>query len=345
MAKVLIVDDDRHVVQLTSEVLRLGGCEVAARTDPREGIVAFESFQPEVCVLDFSMPGMTGGDVCRRMKELDPTVEVVFLTGEADTGLAVEMMKLGALDYLLKPVNIPQLMTAVSRAAEHRRLVLENIAYRERLETLVVERTRALNETLDQLGVVHAATLHTLGLALDFRDQSTGGHSARVARLTKGIAEEIGVSGHALLQIEQGALLHDIGKLKIPDRILLKPGALTTDEWATIKCHPEYGREFLERIDFLGGAAELVYMHHEKFDGNGYPQGLRGDAIPIGARCFAIVDSVDALIYERPYHRAIPFDQAAAEIRRCAGSHFDPDLIDVALNHIESRLEKRAMSA
>ena len=338
MDRILVIDDDPDVLRFLEELLSVSGYEVRAFTDPHEGVAAFPDFKPDLCVLDFRMPGMTGDDVCRKVKNFDPTVEVIFLTGEVDTALAIEMMKLGALDYLLKPLNLPQLKTAVFRALEHRRLVRENIEYQQHLEELVADKTKALNEALRQLGIVHGATLDTIGLALDFRDQSTAGHSLRVAQLTRGIAEEIGIQGQALVQIEHGALLHDIGKLRIPDSILLKPGPLSSAEWETMRRHAEYGRDFLQKIGFLSAASNLVYAHHEKFDGSGYPQGLRGYEIPVGARCFAIVDAVDALIYERPYHSSVTFEEAAAEIRRCAGSHFDPDLVEVGLAHIAARL-------
>lgn len=181
----------------------------------------------------------------------------------------------------------------------------------------------------------HSATLDTLAMALDFRDQGTSGHSRRVASLTAGIATELGVAGSELIQIEHGALLHDIGKLKIPDNILWKPANLTDVEWETMRRHAEYGFEFLRGIEFLNAAAEIVYSHHEKYDGSGYPRRLKGESIPFGARVFAIVDTIDALIYERPYHKAVPFEEAAAEVRRCAGSHFDPDLVEPALDYIE----------
>ncbi len=342
MEKILVVDDETGIVQFVSEFLRSSGYDVRGFNNPRESLPAFEEFRPSLCILDYRMPQMTGDELCRQFKALDPAVEIIFLTAEADLGLAVNMMKLGALDYLSKPVRLPQLMTAVVRAIEHRALVLANKAYQIRLEGLVAERTRELNEALATLGSVHAATLDALGLALDFRDQSTSGHSRRVTELTSGIARELGISGEALVQIEQGAFLHDIGKLRIPDNILLKPGALSASEWKTMKCHAEYGREFLERLDFLNGAALIVYTHHEKYDGSGYPRGLVGESIPIGARCFAIVDAVDAMIYDRPYHRAISFEKAAAEVRRCAGSHFDPSLVDISLNHMARHLDRAA---
>jgi putative nucleotidyltransferase with HDIG domain len=229
----------------------------------------------------------------------------------------------------------------VARGLEHRRLVRENLAYRRRLEVLVEEKTSALNEALQSLGIMHAATIDALGLALDFRDQSTSGHSHRVATLTRAIAQKLGINGETLLQIEQGAFLHDIGKLKIPDGILLKPGPLDAAEWDAMRGHPTYGRDFLRKVEFLRGAAEIVYTHHEKFDGSGYPQGLRGEQIPIGTRCFAIVDAIDAMIYKRPYSQPRSFEQAADEIRRCSGSHFDPELVDLALEHLSQNLEPR----
>ena len=191
-----------------------------------------------------------------------------------------------------------------------------------------------LLEEIDLRRQAHTATIDALAMALDFRDQSTSGHSRRVAELTTGIAREIGVAQSELVQIEQGALLHDIGKLKIPDAILWKPESLTSDEWNIMRRHAGYGYDFVRNLEFLKDAAEIVRCHHEKFDGSGYPRGLSGKDIPIGARLFAIVDTYDALIFDRPYHKAVTFEEAAEEIRRSAGSHFDPALIEPALDYL-----------
>src|SRR4029079_18458830 len=202
------------------------------------------------------------------------------------------------------------------------------------LEQLVMEKTKALNEALTSLNHVHSATLDALSVALDFRDQSTSGHSRRVADLTAGAAMTLGITDAALIQIEHGALLHDVGKLKIPDSILWKPAALNAEEWRTMRKHPAYGFEFLSGIEFLRDAAELVFSHHEKFDGSGYPRQLKGEAIPFGARVFSVVDSVDAMIYKRPYNTPVRFCAAADEIRRCAGTHFDPSVIETTLQYL-----------
>jgi len=202
----------------------------------------------------------------------------------------------------------------------------------------VLQKSRDINKVRVKLHDVHAATLDALAMALDFRDQSTSGHSRRVADLTAGAARALRIKDVALVQIEHGALLHDIGKLKIPDSILWKPSKLTADEWEVMRRHAEYGFEFLSRIEFLRGAADIVYAHHEKYDGSGYPRGLRYDAIPLGARLFAIVDTVDAMIYKRPYNTPVSFDEAAAEVRRCTGTQFDPDLVETTLTYLSDHI-------
>ena len=175
-------------------------------------------------------------------------------------------------------------------------------------------------------------------MALDFRDQSTSGHSRRVAELTTGAAASLGIKNGRLVQIEHGALLHDIGKLKIPDSILWKPAKLSDDEWQVMRRHAEYGFQFLSSIEFLRGAADIVYSHHEKYDGTGYPRGLRSEQIPFGARVFAIIDAVDAMIYKRPYNRPVSFDEAASEVRRCAGTQFDPELVESTLTYLADHI-------
>src|SRR5882724_6252881 len=317
-SRVMVVDDEVEIVSFIRELLLHQGYLIEGTSDPRESLNIVRTFKPDVCILDFRMPHLSGSDLLAAIKKEDPTIELVFLTAEDETSLAVEMMRRGAMDFLLKPVDLGQLSLAVVRALEHHRLVLENEAYRLHLEQLVAEKTQALNDALRSLTHVHSATLDALSMALDFRDQSTSGHSRRVADLTAGVAASFGINGSTLLQIEHGALLHDVGKLKIPDSILWKPASLTDEGWVTMRKHPAYGFEFLRGIEFLKGAAELVFAHHEKFDGSGYPRGIAGNAIPFGARVFAIIDAVDAMIYKRPYNNPVKFLDAAAEVRRCA---------------------------
>lgn len=339
-SKILTVDDDPQVAKLTVLLLEGLGYDALGLTDPRQAMDAVRSFRPEACIIDLNMPFVSGSELLDLIKAESPHTEVILLTGLDDTLLAVDFMKRGAADFLLKPIGAEQLDVAVIRALEHRRLLLENTAYGQRLEALVEERSRALNEALSNLGALHEATIETLAQALDMRDQGTSGHSRRVADMTVGIARKLGIRDGQLVQIEHGALLHDIGKLRIPDSILWKPSALTPGEWATMRRHPEYGFEFVSRIGFLRGAADIVLSHHERFDGTGYPRGLKGEEISLGARIFSMVDTVDAILYDRPYHRASAFPVARDEILRKAGTHFDPALVRPTLEHLESYLKR-----
>ena len=202
------------------------------------------------------------------------------------------------------------------------------------------QKPEAFTDGLSSLSAAQSGTLEALAMALDYRDQSTSGHSRRVANLTVNVARAYGVEGNALQSVEQGALLHDIGKLNIPDSILWKPSQLDDNEWVTMRRHPEYGYEMLRSLEFLDDAAELVLSHHEKFDGTGYPRGLRGDSIPLGARIFSVVDAVDAMIYKRPYNAPVTFKEAAEEVRRCAGTQFDPELIPLTIEVLEGCVPK-----
>jgi putative nucleotidyltransferase with HDIG domain len=336
--RILVLDDEKEIVSFIVELLNHRGYKAWGLSDPREVRDAVRAVQPDVCILDFNMPHFLGSDVLDMIKAADPTIEVIFLTAENETSLAVSLMKKGAVDFLLKPVDLTQLSLAVERAVEHRRLVKENEAYRLHLERLVEEKTKALNSALNDITLVHSATLQALSMALDFRDQSTSGHSSRVARLTVGAAKMMGVEGAALVQVQHGALLHDIGKLKIPDQILWKPARLDAKEWEVMRHHAQYGYDFLKNLEWLRDAAEIVLSHHERFDGAGYPRGLRGTEIPFGARVFAVVDTVDAMIYKRPYNQPVRFREAAAEVRRCAGGQFDPNVTEITLGYLTSEL-------
>jgi putative nucleotidyltransferase with HDIG domain len=342
--RILVVDDEPAVVGLIIDALDREGYIVQGEIDSRKAARVFETFKPGACILDLNMPHLAGSALLEIFKGLDPTVAILFVTGQNEAALVVDLMKRGSIDVLLKPVKLTMLTEAVRRALDHRRSAIENEEYRLNLERIVHEKTKALDEALRSLTNVHASTLDALSQALDFRDQSTSGHSRRVAGLTANVARHLGLNGDELVQIEHGALLHDLGKLKVPDRILWKPSKLTDDEWVTIRQHPQHGYDFLRNIGFLQGAAEVVLAHHERFDGSGYPRGLSREEIPIGARIFAIVDAVDAMIYKRPYnHAPVTYRAAAEEVRRCAGQHFDPTLIPKALEVLEDRIPQQLL--
>src|SRR5205823_2619557 len=214
------------------------------------------------------------------------------------------------------------------RALERRQLVIERRQHHDLLERRVAEATHELAATVRHLEETYRITLEALGSAIDTRDVGTHAHSRRVRGYSLVIALAHGVGEHELRDIEHGVLLHDIGKIGIPDSILLKAGPLTPAEWQVMRSHPEIGRRLIERIPFLHGAVPIVYHHHERWDGTGYPLGLRGEVIPLGARIFAVADAFDAMTFDRPYSVAISFDAARKEIARCAGPHFDPNVVE-----------------
>jgi putative nucleotidyltransferase with HDIG domain len=339
-SRVLAVDDNPQIVSLTVRLLNGFGYDARGLEDPREAADLVRSFNPEVCILDVEMPFISGSELLDTIKSIDPQTEIILLTGMNDTVLAVDLMKRGAIDFLLKPIEPKQMDVAVARALEHRRLVMENMAYKLHLEALVEKRSRALSDALRNLRDLHSATLETLATAIDLRDKGTSGHSRRVANMTVGIVKKMGIDDGDLVQIEHGALLHDLGKLRIPDSILWKPSELTPEEWEIMRKHPEYGFEFVQRIGFLKEAADIILSHHEKFDGTGYPRGLKGNEISFGARVFSMVDSIDALLYDRPYHRATAFPVACEEIRKRAGSHFDPSLVEPFIRFLSDYLNE-----
>jgi response regulator RpfG family c-di-GMP phosphodiesterase len=326
--RVLIVDDDRQIRRVLSEFFEGAGFTCRQAVNGKEGLALFQAERPPLTVTDVQMPALSGVEFLKQARALDPDAAFLVLTGVGDIQTAVESLKYGAYDFILKPVNMEELLNAAERALEHRALILERREYHALLERRVAEATRDLEATLGALEETYRSTLEALGSAIDTRDLGTQAHSRRVRGYSLTIARAHGMTDEAHLRtLEHGVLLHDIGKIGIPDAILLKPGPLTPAEWKIMRTHPEIGRQLVEQIAFLRPAVPIVYHHHERWDGTGYPQGLKGEAIPLGARIFAVADAFDAMTFDRPYSRAIDFEAARAEIRRSAGAHFDPAVV------------------
>jgi HD-GYP domain-containing protein (c-di-GMP phosphodiesterase class II) len=221
----------------------------------------------------------------------------------------------------------------------------ELASYRERLEEMVTQRTRQLEAAMKRIELTYDETLEALGAALDLRDNETAGHAWRVTRFSLEIARALGCSGEQLKHLARGAYLHDVGKIGVPDAILLKPDELSAEETAAMRAHARVGYDLVSRIAFLAPAAEIVLTHQERFDGTGYPQGLMGSEIPLGARIFAVADTLDAMTSDRPYRRALPFSAAQAEIIRESGRQFDPDVVQAFLSIPEKIWENIRMMA
>jgi response regulator RpfG family c-di-GMP phosphodiesterase len=338
--QVLLIDDDPQVRDVLLQIFRAADFECLLAGDGAEGLSLFRSARPPLVVTDLKMPGVDGIGVLTAIQASDPDAAVIVLTGAPEVQTAIESLKLGAYDFIMKPVNVDALRIAAERALERSQLLRERRQYQQLLERRVEDATHDLRRAYQQLQETYRATLETLGAALDSRDVGTEAHSRRVHGYTMATAQVYGVPEEDLLDLAHGVLLHDIGKIGIPDRILLKPGPLTPDEWKTMKQHPEIGKRLIEKIPFLAGAVPIVYCHHERWDGTGYPQGLKGKGIPLGARIFAVVDAFDAMTFDRPYSRAIPFEAAKAELERCAGSHFDPAVVRAFLRVPDAMLQE-----
>jgi putative nucleotidyltransferase with HDIG domain len=332
--RILVVDDEEAIREIVSSMLTAGGkyaCRQAA--SGAEALALLESGEEFSLMLsDLMMAGMDGIALLERTKERNPEMPVVMVTAVHDISVALAAIRNGAYDYLLKPFEREQLLATVRRALENRRLKLENRTYQTNLESLVDARTQQLNNAMRNLERSYDITLEALGDALDLKDAETEGHSKRVTAFTIAMAKHMGLSDKEIRIIARGAFLHDIGKMAIPDAILRKPGALTPDEITIMREHSYRGYQILKKIPFLTEASEIVYAHQERFDGTGYPRGLKGDEIPLGARIFSIADTMDAMTSDRPYRPAQPMSAAREEIKRWSGRQFDPKVVETFLS-------------
>src|SRR5713226_8902596 len=327
---ILVVDDEEPIREIISSMLNAAGYKTRQAASGMEALAVLNSTgEFELMLSDLMMAELDGIALLERSKEKYPDMPVIMVTAVHDISVALAAIRNGAYDYLLKPFEREQLLAMVRRALEHRRLKLENRAYQSNLESLVAARTEQLRQAMTDLERSYDITLEALGDALDLKDAETEGHSKRVTAFTIAIARAMGLSSERIRVIARGAFLHDIGKMAIPDAILRKPGALTAEETTIMREHCFRGYQMLRKIPFLAEASEIVYAHQEKYDGSGYPRGLKGEEIPLGARIFAVADSLDAMVSDRPYRRALPMSHAREEIRRCSGSQFDPKVVDV----------------
>jgi response regulator RpfG family c-di-GMP phosphodiesterase len=329
--RVLAVDDERAASKLLSMILCPPAYSCATAANGEEALVALQRERFDAVISDLEMPGMSGLELLTRVRQVQPHVAFVVTTGVDDVDVSVRAMRFGADDYLVKPLSENAVLASLERALHKRHLEQQVENYRQRLEDMVADRTVQLREALQQIERSYEVTLQALGAAIDLRDNETAGHSQRVCRYSLEIARTLGWSEKQLSGLARGAYLHDIGKLGIPDGILLKPGPLSPDERTAMQRHVEIGFNLVADIPFLAGAAEIILTHHERYDGSGYPCGLKGDDILPSARIFAIADSFDAITSDRPYRRASSFDSGRAIIRNCSGTQFDPQAVNAFL--------------
>jgi response regulator RpfG family c-di-GMP phosphodiesterase len=332
--RVLIVDDEASVRKVMAAVLAQLGlpCETAASGE--EALRILETHRIDAVISDLQMPGMSGMELLAKVRKSYPQIVFLVVTGVDDIRIGIQAMRQGADDYLVKPLQVDAniVLASLARALHVKRLEQEVENYRHHLEEIVAEQTQQLREALRQIERSYDHTLEVLGAAIDLRDSPTAGHSRRVFLYSIEIAKAMGGLEKQMRNIAMGAWLHDIGKLAISDAILLKPGPLTDEERKIMQRHVQIGYDLVKGIPFLADAAEIIFAHHERCDGSGYPRGLKTEEIPVGARIFAVADTFDAMTSDRPYRRALPFETSREVIARGAGKQYDSQVATIFMS-------------
>ncbi len=335
---VLVVDDDEAVRDATAAYLRRAGYQAHTAANACEALLLLETgTRIDLVLSDLVMPGKDGLWLLDEIVRSRPELPVVLVTAVVNAHSTLSAFRRGATDFLLKPFAAAELLDVVELALTPSR-AKRNIAS-DYVELNLSARTECLHKMLEALELSYDITLQAMGDALDLRDTETEGHSRRVTAYASLLACAMHLETEDLRVITRGAFLHDIGKIATPDSILLKPDKLSPDEWRVMQDHCRQGYDIVRKIPFLRDASEIVYAHQEHFDGRGYPRGLSGDEIPLGARVFAVVDALDAMTSDRPYRSRESFETAREEIRRCAGTQFDPQVVDAFLEIDSSQWE------
>ena len=326
-ARLLIADDDEGVRSILREFL--SGeyeCESVGSAEDALALLSRGGFQ--LVISDIAMHGMSGIEMIPHILRLSPDTLIIVVSGSQDVESAIGAMRAGAFDYVLKPFDLEHVEVCVRRALEHQRLLESKRRYETFLERMIAQRTSELDGALQSLEGAYRMTLKALVTALETRDSETHGHSERVVAFSLRLGREMNLGEEDLTALEFGSLLHDIGKIGVPDAILRKPAPLTEPEWYEMRKHPLHGEQILGGIEFLEGASQVVAQHHERWDGSGYPVGLRGEEIALTARIFAVADAFDAITSDRVYRVGKTYAEAARELEAWAGRQFDPNVVE-----------------
>jgi putative two-component system response regulator len=321
---ILIVDDEEMIRRLLTARLSPEGYHCQQAGNAAQALQKLKSDSIELVILDIKMPGKSGAELLPVIKAKYPDTAVIMATAISDASTAINCMKAGAYDYITKPFNLDEVSLSVNRALEKRRLELENRDYQQHLEQKVEEQSKKIRAAF-----FNAVT--ALAYALEAKDVYTSGHSQRVTEISVAIAEEMGLSRKDVERIRLAGLVHDIGKIGVREEVLNKPGSLSEEEYKHVRLHSETGERILIPIVDDEEIIKAVRHHHERYDGWGYPDGLRGEQIPRMARIIAVADTFDAMTSERSYRQAMTKEEACAEIERCSGSQFDPAVAEAFL--------------
>ena len=325
--RLLIVDDEAEVRSVLNDLLG-DTYQCSQAPSAEEALAQLRERDYQLVISDITMSGMSGLEMIPHVKVVSPDTVIVMISGMQTIESAINALRLGAFDYLMKPFDLRQAEAAVTRALEHHELIAAKRRYEYHLEELVEQRTAELDEALASLEKAYRSTLKALTAALETRDAETHGHSERVVTFSLRLGREYGLGASEMKALEFGSLLHDIGKIGVPDAILRKPAKLTEEEWVRMREHPRHGQQILRGIKFLEGAARIVAQHHEKWDGSGYPLGLRAEEIDVCARIFAVADAFDAITSDRVYREGRSYEAAARELDEWSNQQFDPKVVE-----------------
>jgi len=330
ITKILIVDDEEYICRLLGIMLAREGhqCETALNAEQALELLSKSAF--DLMLSDINMPGKNGIELLRIVHNIYPDMAVIMATAIDDRQIAIETLQIGAYGYVIKPFEKNELIISVANALRRRELEIANRRHSEELETLVEERTLELWQSREE-------TIRKLAKAAEFRDNETAQHTIRMGEYCGFLAQQADLPDKECEMIRSASPLHDVGKIGIPDTILLKPGKLAEEEFATIKEHPHIGYRILgaSSSEVLNLGAVIALTHHEKFNGKGYPGGLQGNNIPVVGRISAICDVFDALTSQRIYKAAMPVEDALDILKEGRGEHFDPYLLDIFLDNID----------
>ena len=334
--RILIIDDTPDNVSLLSVIFHQAGyTQIKGHSEPRSALDMVREFAPDLVILDLMMPGVSGLDVLAGLPSISRNrfLPILVVTSNTDNEMRHAALSAGATDFIARPHQPFDVILRARNLLQTRALHMELEARNRTLEAEVLARTLHLEQIQCELKVAQLDVIERLALAGEHHDDDTGAHTRRVALSCRHIAQKLGLPPCQIELLFRAAPLHDVGKIGVPDSILLKPGKLTSDEFDIVKRHCEIGAHLLSggHSDFLEAARTIALSHHERFDGSGYPQKLEGDDIPPEGRIVAVADVFDALTHERPYKTAWPIEDAREEIQKQAGKQFDPLVVEAFL--------------
>jgi putative two-component system response regulator len=334
---ILLVDDERSVSAILERYLSQMGYSCITAESGFEALEKLKKYPCALALCDIRMPGMDGIELLKRIKEYDEDIAVVMVTAVDERETAMRAIREGAYDYVIKPFPLEEILISAQRALENRRLILERRDYQRNLERKIKERTRELAEKNEAMRKLLMGAIESIVLTLQVKDKSTENHSRRVSNYATAIAQRLSLSEEEITNVGRAALLHDIGKVGTSESILNKPGKLSQEEGALLRKHPETAASILGAIKPLEGAIAYIKHVHEHYDGNGYPDGLKGEDIPLGARIVAVADAFDAMTFPRPYRPALEIEAVLAHLRKEAGRQFDPVVVEAFLEVYEGQ--------